>query len=166
MAAKTTVTGLIAEPVLRYTQNNKAVLNVGVNGTASRKNDRTGKWEDIGEPVWFEAPFWEDEAERLAEVLHKGDKISVEGTLVVETFQRRDGGSGFKLKLHFPTFLGVVPRAARGGGGQWGGQQGNQGDWRSQPTAGYGQSDQAGFDPGPGYGQQAPGGFDQGGAPF
>ena len=110
MGTKVTVTGMIAEPVLRYTPQNKAVLEVSVNGTRSQRDKTTGQWSDDGAPLWVAATFWEDEAQRLADALHKGDQVTVSGDLVLEEYQKRDGTPGQKHVLRFPRFLGVVPR--------------------------------------------------------
>ena len=110
MSTKITVTGMIAEPALRYTPQNKAVLEVRINATASQRSKQTNQLEDIGSPLWVGVTFWEDEAQRLADALHKGDQVTVEGVLVNETFEKRDGGEGSKLVVRFPKFLGVIPK--------------------------------------------------------
>ena len=110
MSTKVTVTGMIAEPALRYTPQNKAVLEVRINATASQRSKQTNQWEDIGSPLWVGVTFWEDEATHLANILSKGSRVTVEGVLVNETFEKRDGGEGSKLVVRFPKFLGVIPK--------------------------------------------------------
>ena len=111
MSTRITVTGNLGqEPELRFTQQGKAVLEVSVNGTRSQKDKQTGQWSDDGAPLWVAAAFWEDEAQRLAGALHKGDQVTVSGDLVLEEYQKRDGTPGQKHVLRFPRFLGVVPR--------------------------------------------------------
>lgn len=109
MALRAVVTGAIADPVLRWTPQQKAVVEMRVNATASNRDKATGKWSDVGAPLWVSATFWDDEAKHLSEVLHKGDRVTIEGTLVVETYHRRDGGEGIRYILRFPRFLGVIP---------------------------------------------------------
>lgn len=109
MALKALVTGAIADPVLRWTPQQKAVMEMRVNATASSRDKTTGNWSDMGSPLWVSATFWDDEAKHLSHMLHKGDRVSVEGTLVVETYHRRDGGEGIRYVLRFPRFLGVIP---------------------------------------------------------
>ena len=118
MSTKITVTGMIAEPALRYTPQNKAVLEVRINATASQRSKQTNQWEDIGSPLWVGVTFWEDEATHLANILSKGSRVTVEGVLVNETFEKRDGGEGSKLVVRFPKFLGVIPKQPRGGSQQ------------------------------------------------
>ncbi|WRS30072.1 single-stranded DNA-binding protein [Actinomycetaceae bacterium MB13-C1-2] len=109
MALRAQITGAITEPVLRWTPKQQPVLDFRINATASVRNKSTGQWEDVGSPIWVSVAFWEQEAQTLNEVLSKGDRITVEGTLVQETYQRRDGGEGNSLSLRFPKMLGVIP---------------------------------------------------------
>lgn len=56
------------------------------------------------------ATFFNDDAERLAEVLHKGAKVTISGTLVRNTFNRTDGTVGESWELDGARFLGIVPK--------------------------------------------------------
>lgn len=110
MSLRAQVTGPIANPVLRWTGQQRPVLEVRLNATASIRDKNTGEWGDIGDPLWVSATFWDREAEHLAELLGQGDRVTVEGTLVIESFQRRDGAAGVSHSLRLPRFLGVIPR--------------------------------------------------------
>ena len=111
MSTKVTVTGNVGqEPELRYTPQNKAVLEVSVNGTRSQKDKQTGQWSDDGGQLWVRASFWERDAEHLASFLHKGDKVTISGDLVVEEYTTRDGTPGSKLVVRYPKFEGVIPK--------------------------------------------------------
>lgn len=112
MSMETTITGNIAEPQLKFTSAGKAVLEVRVNATRRTKNRETGEWADDGAQLWVSATFWENEAEKLAEILHKGSKVTVSGGVVMEEYQKRDGGRGQKLLIRNPRFLGVLPKAS------------------------------------------------------
>lgn len=111
MSTKITVTGGIAEPELRFTQGGKAVLELRIAGTFSRRNKDTQQWEDQGAPLWHSATFWEKDAEKLAELLHKGDRVSVEGIQVLDQYTARDGSQQQKHVIANPRFLGFIPRA-------------------------------------------------------
>ena len=50
MSIETTVTGRIAEPELRYTQQGKAVLDLRICATRRALNKNTNEWADDGEP--------------------------------------------------------------------------------------------------------------------
>ena len=111
MSTKITVTGNVGqEPELRFTQQGKAVLEVSVNGTRSQKDKTTGQWSDDGGQLWVRASFWERDAEHLASFLHKGDKVTISGDLVVEEYTTRDGSQGSKLVVRYPKFEGVIPK--------------------------------------------------------
>lgn len=109
MSFRGQVTGAIAAPVLRWTGQQRAVLEVRIHATAAAKDRESGQWRDVGDPLWISASFWDQEAQHLADVLEQGDRVTVEGTLVVEAFQRRDGSAGMSHSLRSPRFLGVIP---------------------------------------------------------
>ena len=109
MSMETTTTGNIAEPTLRYTQAGKAVLELRIGATRRVFDKQAQTWSDDGSPLWVSASFWEGEAEHLTEILHKGDKVSVSGTVIREEFETAQG-HGEKLVIRFPRFLGVVPK--------------------------------------------------------
>ena len=159
MALTAQAVGHIAEPDLKFTNSGKAVLELRINVTLRRKDRQTGEWADDGAPNWVGATFWQSEAERLAEILHKGDKVTVIGTMVKETYQKRDGGEGVKDVLRFPMLLDVVSKADRQNAPQ-----------RSQEAAGgaYGGGPVYSAGPGPQNGSQSadPWGGQQTSAPF
>lgn len=113
MSVKALVTGPIASPVLRWTGQQRPVLEVRIHATAAARDKSSGEWRDVGSPLWVSATFWDADAERFAEVLGQGDRVTVEGTLVVETYQRRDGTVGTSHSLRMPRFLGVIPSRRR-----------------------------------------------------
>ena len=127
MSARIVVTGTIAKPGLRWTAQQRPVLDLRICATARSRSKTTGEWDDVGAPLWLNAAFWDDEAQSLADHLSQGDRVSVEGTLVVETYKRRDGGEGTRMEIRSPRFLGVIPRRKRDESGrQTGGQFGDQ----------------------------------------
>lgn len=109
MALRATVTGHIADPTLRWTAKQQAVLELRVNATAAEKDRNTGQWSDVGEQLWVSATFWDEEAQSLEGALNKGDRVTVTGTLVIESYKRRDGGTGQSYVLRYPRFMGVIP---------------------------------------------------------
>lgn len=111
MSARVTATGNLGDkPEVRYTPNGKAVTTLSIAATSTRLNKDTGRYEDNGDPLWIKVPFWGDEWTYLADILKKGDRVSVDGDLVLRSFQRNDGTNGSSLELRFPRFLGTVPR--------------------------------------------------------
>lgn len=111
MPATATITGRIAEPVLRWTQGGHAVLELSIAATPRRKNRQTGEWEDDGAPLWINATLWDAEAEAAAELLRKGDAVIATGTLALETYTTKNGQPGQKIVLRFPK-VAKEPRPA------------------------------------------------------
>lgn len=131
MAMTTLTVGHIAEPTLRWTQAGKAVLELRVNATRSRKT-QDGQWEDDGAQLWASTTFWEDEAQRLADQLGKGDRVTVIGDLVEEEYTTRDGAPAVKHVIRFPRLIEVRPKRDRQQPQQYApqpAQQPAQGQW-------------------------------------
>lgn len=102
MSATATITGRIAEPILRWTQGGHIALALSIAATPRRKNQQTGAWEDDGAPLWINATLWDAEAEAAHELLRKGDPVIATGTLALETYTTANGQPGQKLTLRFP----------------------------------------------------------------
>lgn len=142
-----TVTGNISDPDLKFGQDGKARLNLRINATHRRQNRQTQQWEDHGAQLWYGATLWERDAERWAELLHKGDQVSIRGVHVKREYQTRDGGQGVADDIANARMLGFRPKDTQGhqpqGGNQGthaapaGGQQDDP--WRSQPQQQAGQ---------------------------
>ena len=112
MSAHTYVVGNLGnQPEARFTQSGNAALTFSVGCTPRRKDKDSGQWDDDGAPLWITITLWGEEAERWAEVLNKGDRISVNGTLKRRTYERRDGGQGEALELVGARDLAVIPKA-------------------------------------------------------
>jgi single-strand DNA-binding protein len=138
MSAHITVTGNLGQdPELRWSQQGKAILSLSVGCTPRRLNKQSNEWENVGEDLWVRATFWEQEAERLAEQLRKGSKVTVEGTLSRRTYQRQDGGVGESLEITGARFLGIIPRAQQPSQQPAYAPQAQQDPWRGgqQPPA-------------------------------
>ena len=111
MSAFTTATGNIGqEPEIKYSQKGTAYLNLSLAVTPRRFNKQNQQWENRGDDAWLRATFFNDDAERLAEVVHKGAKVTISGTLVRNTFNRTDGTVGESWELDNARFLGIVPK--------------------------------------------------------
>lgn len=116
---------LAFEPELRFTQQGKAVCEVKFADQISRKNEQTGQWENKSDALWVTASAWEGDGEALAEAVHKGDKVTVTGTLVAREYDRKDGTKGTSLEVRYATVAKVptAPKADRPAQGGFGGQQ-------------------------------------------
>jgi single-strand DNA-binding protein len=96
-----------ADPELRYTPSGKAVteLRIAVNNNSKGPD---GEW--VEETLWFRASVWEQQAERLAEQLRKGNKVFAEGQLRAREYEARDGQKRTSLELAFARVVNLERR--------------------------------------------------------
>jgi single-strand DNA-binding protein len=102
-----------ADPELRYTPSGKAVTDLRVAVNDNRKGP-DGEW--IEETLWFRVSVWEQQAERLAEQLRKGNKIYAEGQLRAREYEARDGQKRTSLELAFARVVNLERRPRDEGG--------------------------------------------------
>ena len=109
-----------ADPELRYTPGGKAVTELRVAVNDNRKGP-DGEW--IEETLWFRVSVWEQQAERMAEQLRKGNKIYAEGQLRAREYEARDGQKRTSLELAFARVVNLErrPRDEAAGGFDEGG---------------------------------------------
>lgn len=143
MAFTGTLTGNLGQdPQIRYTDSGKALLELSVAATPRGKRPNSDQWEDVGATVWLRVTFWEQDAERVANMrLSKGDQVAVSGTLKIRKYTGQDGKPADSLELYRPRFLGAVPRnpqaqapAAHGENIQWDNPQAGS-PWETQEPA-------------------------------
>ena len=175
----TTIVGnLTAEPELRFTPSGAAVANFTVASTPRTFDKNANEWKD-GEPLFMRCSVWRDAAENVAESLHKGMRVIVQGRLVSRSWEDKDTGQkrtvvemqvdevGPSVRYATAQVAKVQRGQQQGGWGQQGGQQQapqQGGGWGEPPQqqgapqqGGWGQpAQQQGFNPGGG--QQ--GGYD------
>jgi single-strand DNA-binding protein len=112
-----------ADPELRYTPSGKAVteLRIAVNNNSKGPD---GEW--VEETLWFRASVWEQQAERLAEQLRKGNKVFAEGQLRAREYEARDGQKRTSLELAFARVVNLERRPREEG--SFAGSEGSYGD--------------------------------------
>lgn len=86
---------LTREPDVRRTASGMAVLTLGVAFNDRRKN-QAGEWEDVGN--FADATLFGARAEVIANYLHKGSRIAIEGKLRYSSWER-DGQKRSKLEI-------------------------------------------------------------------
>lgn len=86
-----------ADPELRYTQSGTAVLNMRLAATERYKN-RDGEWQERTE--WINVVLWGQRAEALGNMLTKGERIFVEGSLRTSSYEGRDGQKRYKTEVN------------------------------------------------------------------
>jgi single-strand DNA-binding protein len=99
------------EPELRYSPSGQAVANFNL--AANRQHTDSGG-QVIKETTWFRCSAWGKTAENVAEYLHKGSLVLVEGRLVCDPetggprlYSRQDGtpGTSFEVSATTVRFL-------------------------------------------------------------
>lgn len=115
MTATITVTGnLTQDPEVRYLKSGKPAT--GLRFGATRRRNNNGTWEDDGAPLFLTASLFGDRDTWVADVLKKGDTVTVTGDLVCRTYIRQDGIEGEALEVRFPRLLGYIRKADKQGG--------------------------------------------------
>jgi single-strand DNA-binding protein len=127
--ATITVEGFVTkDPEMRQAAG-KNVVAVDIAHTPRKKEGND--WVDAGDTIWFQASFWDRDAQPIMDAVRKGTLVTVTGQPELNVYQKQDGSPAVSVRIKFGT-LGVVPRADNGAG-----QNANQGqrDW-AQPAGG------------------------------
>lgn len=81
---------------LRATNGGTQILTLGVAVNDRRKNPQSGEWEDV--PNFVDCTLFGTRAEKLAQYLTKGTKVSIEGKLRYSSWEK-DGQKRSKLEV-------------------------------------------------------------------
>ena len=81
---------LTADPELRFSPSGAAVANFTVACNDRTFDKTTNEWKD-GEATFLNCSVWRDQAENVAEQLHKGSLVNVYGRLKQRNYQTTDG---------------------------------------------------------------------------
>lgn len=131
--ATITVEGFVTkDPELRQASG-KSVVSVDIAHTPRKKDGND--WVDAGETIWFQASFWERDAESIAAAVRKGTLVTVTGQPELNIYAKQDGSSGVSVRIKFGT-LGVIPRENRQQQSSPAPQQSTQAQSGSWDTAG------------------------------
>lgn len=91
------VTGnLTRDPELRATAGGTQVLSFGVACNDSRRNQKTGEWEEY--PNFIDCTMFGARAEALSRIMDKGQKVAIEGKLRYSTWEK-DGQRRSKIEI-------------------------------------------------------------------
>lgn len=94
---KVFLTGNITrDPELRATASGFSILNAGIAVSERYKSQQSGEWED--RPNFFDLTILGKRAESLSRILRKGMKVSVEGRLRYESWEK-DGQKRSKVSV-------------------------------------------------------------------
>ena len=146
MAGDTVITvvgNLTDDPELRFTSSGAAVANFTVASTPRFFDKQTNDWKD-GDALFLRCSIWRQAAENVAESLHKGTRVIVQGRLKQRSYETREGEKRTVYELdvdevgpalrYATTKVSKVSRSGGGGGFGGGGGQGGQ-SGQSQPPA-------------------------------
>ncbi len=93
MAGETVITvigNLTNDPELRFTPNGAAVASFTVASTPRTFDRQSNEWKD-GDTLFLRCTVWRQAAENVAESLHKGTRVIVQGRLKQRSFETREG---------------------------------------------------------------------------
>ncbi len=151
MAGDTVITvvgNLTADPELRFTPSGAAVANFTVASTPRTFDKNSNEWKD-GEALFLRCSVWRQAAENVAESLHKGTAVVVQGRLKQRSYETKEGEKRTVYELDVDEIgpslkfaTAKVTKASRGGGaGSYGGSAsgssaGAADPWASAPAAG------------------------------
>ena len=93
MAGDTVITivgNLTADPELRFTPSGAAVANFTVASTPRTFDRQANEWKD-GETLFMRCSVWRDAAENVAESLHRGTRVIVQGRLKMRSYETKEG---------------------------------------------------------------------------
>lgn len=85
------------EPEINYSKNGSAVANVSLATSESWKDKTSGEQHEKTE--WHKVVFFNRLAEVVAEYLHKGSKIYIEGKLQTQKWQDKDGQDRYTTNI-------------------------------------------------------------------
>jgi single-strand DNA-binding protein len=176
MAGETVITvigNLTNDPELRFTPSGQAVASFTVASTPRTMDRQTNEWKD-GDTLFLRCSVWRQAAENVAESLHKGFRVIVQGRLKQRSFETREGEKRTVVELDVdevgPSLRNATARVNRagrpggnGGGGNGGGGGGGYAGGGGGAGGGYGGGDRA--PAGGGYGGSGGSGGSGGGAP-
>lgn len=108
------------DPEMRYTPNGTSITNFPV-ATSRKWTDASGQVKE--ETAWFRVAVYGKQAENCNQYLTKGQKVLVEGTLVVDektggprVYTRKDGTAGASFEIRAVT-VRFLSKKGEGGDG-------------------------------------------------
>jgi single-strand DNA-binding protein len=93
MAGETTITvvgNLTDDPDLRFTPSGAAVANFTVASTPRFFDKQANEWRD-GDALFLRCSIWRQAAENVAESLHRGTRVIVQGRLKQRSYETKEG---------------------------------------------------------------------------
>ncbi len=133
------------DPEVRFTQDNKKIVNMSVATSESWKDRNTGERKERTE--WHRVVIFNEGLANIAEqYLRKGSKVYIEGQLQTRKWQDQSGQDKYSTEVVLQGFNSAMTMLDGPGGG---GSGGSGGGFDSGPSAG-GDSFGGGSGPAPG----------------
>lgn len=105
--ATITVEGFVTkDPEMRQAAG-KNVVAVDIAHTPRKKEGND--WVDAGDTIWFQASFWDRDAQPIMDAVRKGTLVTVTGQPELNVYSKNDGAPGVSVRIKFGT-LGIIPR--------------------------------------------------------
>lgn len=100
---------LTRDPEMRYTPNGQAVCSFGV-ATNRRWRDKDGNNQEATE--FHDVVAWGKLAEIVTQILHKGNKVYIEGRLQTRQWEGQDGNKKQRTEIVTDNFVALTPKGA------------------------------------------------------
>lgn len=138
MAVETVTTGtLVKDPEVHYTQSGTPITSLRLGATRRAKDKSTGRWDDDGAPLYASAALFGDEHTYLADILKKGDRVTVAGTMILREWHTGEK-AGIDHDLRNCRLYGYVRKVDRDGETRGQYRDGQLGQAAANPLAGQG----------------------------
>ena len=98
---------LTRDPEMRYTPNGQAVCSFGV-ATNRRWRDKDGNNQEQTE--FHNLVAWGKLAEITSQILHKGNRVYVEGRLQTRQWEGQDGAKRNRTEIVMDNFVALTPK--------------------------------------------------------
>ena len=98
MTSNLTIVGnLTKDPELRFTPTGQATASFAVAVNRRWQNRQTNEWEEA--TSFFDVVAWGSLAENLADSVHRGDRVVVEGRLDQRSWENNQGEKRSKIEI-------------------------------------------------------------------
>lgn len=115
MAVETVTTGtLVKDPEVHYAQSGNPIVSLRIGATRRAKDKSTGRWADDGAPLYVSAALFGEENTYLADVLKKGDRVAITGTMTLREWHAGEK-AGIDHDLRNCRLCGYIRKADRDG---------------------------------------------------
>lgn len=91
------------KPEIRYLEDGQAVLKFSI--AVKKYNSKEKK--ATGLAAYYDVELWGDEAEKLADELEDGDKVSIESGMLSSNSYEKNGQKNYRCLIQFPKGIEV-----------------------------------------------------------